>query len=771
MSHSENLSLNRQCAADGPDDSAILVLTDRPSWADLNAGRFLTDHAGKVFWDSLRSGTGLLRSHVRVDAICQGPVPGNDYRLLDVMTKAAWEIDTVQRISAIRPRLIVALGDWALDLLTGRKSSDLWHMSLLPAMREDFPKVLSLLHPDRVFREYASTFYYKLAASRIAKESQYPEIRRPFRESIVRPSPHEAISFLASVTEAEWLSVDIETGQGQITCVGFAADPLRGMSIPALPQNYADVNEWHMVWQAMSRALGGPSKKVFQNGVYDLSYFSAYGIRVENFFHDTMLAQKVLYPEFPVGLDNIARIYTEEPYWKSDAKNWSARTDIDSLYHYNVKDVCVTLEAAFAQRTDLERRGLTRFFYEYVMALAKGPALEMSWRGLPLDVAERERLANEAELRMKTLSDGLSVASEQVLGKPLNTRSPVQVKAFLNAVGYKRLPFMDGKETSNKGALMKLRLKSPKCPHLNALIEVSEVQKELSSYLRFEYSDDMRVRYTLNLAGTETLRGACYKDPWDRGLNAQTIPSGLKSMFRAPEGRTLLEVDLKQADARVVAWDSADPILVEFYRSGKDIHRYVASQPELFNCSPDAVTKEQRQLGKKVGHAANYGVGPATLVESCLKEMNLVITQQKAAQMLQGYYRAFPGIVRWQGRIRDEVSQTRALTSPTGWKRYFYGRFDQTLLKEAYAWRPQHVVAYTINQLVLWLYGKYDLLIQTHDSLLIEVDDDVLGEALIRVKEQDRWNPTYPMNGGDLRIPIEVKVGKVWSAAKEVFSG
>lgn len=771
MSHSESLSLNRLCAADGPEDAAILILTDRPAYADVNAGRFLTDHNGKTLWDSLRSGTGLLRSQVRVDAICQDACPGNDHKLLDIMNRAAWEIDCVQRIKAQRPLIIVALGDWPLDLLTGQKSADKWHMSLLPSMRQDFPKVLSLLHPERVFREYSSTFYYKLAAGRIAREARYPEIRRKERVPIVRPSVPDSLAYMSAVYEAEYLSVDIETCAGQITCVGLSADPLLGISIPTLPQHYESETEWYEIWSGLNRLLRGPSRKVFQNGIYDMSYFSKYGIPVANFFHDTMLAQKVLYPEFPVGLDNIARIFTEEPYWKDDAKNHSGRYEVDKLYRYNVKDACVTLEAMFAQRTDLEKRGLTGFFYDYVMKLASGPAPEMSWRGLPLDVVERERLRVEAQAKLDGLTAQLSEMSQKFMGKPLNTRSPAQVKTFLWHVGYKRLPFIDGKETSNKGALMKLRLKNPKCPVLNALIEISEVQKEISSYLTFEHDPDNRVRYTLNLAGTETLRGTCYKDPWDRGLNAQTIPGGLKSMFKAPEGRTLVEVDLKQADARVVAWDSADPILVEFYRSGKDIHRYVASQPELFNCLPDQVTKEQRQLGKKVGHAANYGVGPGTLADSCLKEMNLVVSQNKAAQMLQGYYRTFPGIVRWQGRIRDEVSQTRALTSPTGWKRYFYGRFDQNLLKEAYAWRPQHVVAYTINQLVLWMSGTYDLLIQTHDSLLIEVDDAELEGALSRIKDQDKWNPTYQMNGGSLRIPIEVKVGKVWSEAKEVFSG
>lgn len=771
MLPSENLSIARHCLPDGPEDAKILILTDRPGYADVNAKRLLTDHAGRVLWDAFRSGTGLLRTHVRVEAVCEDGIPGNDWRMIDMQRRMFWEYDCIERVRKIKPNIIVALGDWPLELLTGNKSADKWHMSLLASQNSELPKVLSLLHPERVFREYSSTFYYKLAAGRIAREAQYPEIRRKSQNMLVRPSPGEIMQTLDRLKNAEWLSVDIETAGNQITCAGFAATPGEGICVPGGVQNYETQETWFGVWQKIAEVLQGPAKKVFQNGIYDISYFSKYGIAVSNFHHDTMLAQRVLYPEFPVGLDNVARIYTEEPYWKDDAKEWSLKKDIDLLYRYNVKDACVTLEAAFNQMSDLRTRGLEGFFYDYVMRLAKGPALEMSWRGLPVDSVERNRLADETRKRIEELQKIIDDKAIALSGKSLNTRSPLQVKQFLSQIGYKRLPFKDGKETSDKGALMKLRLKNPKCPYLNALIEISEANKELSSYLQFDYDPDERVRYTLNLAGTETLRGTCYKDPWDKGLNAQTIPGNLKSMFRAPVGRTFIEVDLKQADARVVAWDSADPILVDFYQSGKDIHRYVASQPELFNCAPDQVTKEQRQLGKKVGHAANYGVGPATLVDSCLKEMNLVITQYKAAQMLQGYYRAFPGILRWQERIRDEVSRTRALRAPTGWIRYFYGRYDQHLLKEAYAWRPQHVVAYTINQLVLHLSGKYDLLLQTHDSLLIEVDESDYEQAMTDIRNQAAWNPLYKMNGGELRIPIEVKCGNVWSQAKEVFSG
>ncbi len=764
------LNAPKFCSPDGPDDTKIVVLTDRPGWGDLNSGRFLDDHAGRCFWDAMRS-AGILRSHVRVEALCHEDIQNRAHYELSREAKTAYETTTLERLSRLHPTLLITLGDWALEFATGLKSADKYHLSVLRNIDPNGPKVLSLLHPERVFKEHTSAFYLRLGASRALREARYPGIKQPDRNLIIRPTFDQTLSYLHRIERANWLSVDIETAYGHITCLGLGSAPSEAITIPTLPENWKSIDEWHAVWAAIARCLASPAKKVMQNGVYDTTYLASYGIRVNNFAHDTMVAQRILHPELPVGLDNIARIYTDEPYWKDEGKDHKNVKDWDSYYRYNAKDVCVTLAAAWAQQVDLKRRGLDGFF-RHTMEYAAGPVLEMSWTGLPLDTVERERLTTAGEARVKGLEETLNTISQELLQRPTNPRSPAQVKALLAAAGFKRLPFIDGKETSNKGALMKLRLKKPDSKLLEALIENSEAQKEVSSYLRIDIDIERNViPFTLYAAGTETMRSSCGKDPWNRGLNAQTIPSHLKTMIRVPEGEVLVEVDLAQADARVVAWDAAEPMLIKFFREKRDIHRYVASQPELFGGAESAITQEQRQLGKKVGHASNYGVGPATLVESCLKEMNLVITERKAEAMLGAYYRTFPGIKRWHERIKTELSRTRSLTAPTGYTRTFMGRLDQSMHREAYAHLPQHLVAYAINRLILKAYGQFRILLQIHDSGLFRIPLPLLDSFLALVKDQDSWNPTYNLSGGALRIPVEIKYGACWGEMKKIYEG
>jgi DNA polymerase-1 len=264
------------------------------------------------------------------------------------------------------------------------------------------------------------------------------------------------------------------------------------------------------------------------------------------------------------------------------------------------------------------------------------------------------------------------------------------------------------------------------------------------------------------------------KDPWGNGFNPQTAPKEIRKQFLAPGNSFFIEVDLKQAENRFVAWAGPVPRLMELFNSGVDVHKYVASMPGLFNKPIDQITNDERQLGKKTGHAANYGMGPKTLAEQCLLEMDLVISESKAEMLLEGYHGEFPEIrSRYQKNIEIEVNRSRRLRSVLGRERVFYGRFDDALLREAYAYKPQATVTDCINHLVLHMFGRpgVKLIVQVHDSLLMEVAVHEIESTLELIKDQNAWNPNLELPGGKLQIPIEIKLGKRWGELREVFSG
>lgn len=684
--------------------------------------------------------------------------------------------------------VIVTMGEYSLRLVTGKRGIDKWHLSPLDTLPEiKCRKCIPTFDMIRTQKQYELGLYQELSFRRALSESKTTTYERTPERFLLNPSVEETLAVLDFLVTQPTLAIDVETGYGQINTVGFAWSPSDAIAINVLPARLED-SSYYKLWQSIAKVLGGPAQKIFQNFIYDTSYFSAYGIRVVNTFHDTMWAQKFLYPELEMGLGNVGRMFTNRPYWKDDGKvtseeskkkDWGAVRDWTRHYTYNCRDTTGTFEGCFSQRLDLKGRGLLQTFDDYVMRLAD-PILEMCGNGIPFDPEIRRTLQRETESKI----EGLTKKLHAEVGRELNPRSPKQVMSYLKEQGIdlpKKYDKAKGnyRESADASSIKKIRLKHPTLEALGTLADIRSLDKAFGSYLNFETKEgENLLRYSLNGCGTETLRFAGNKDAWDRGFNIQTIPReggdvSIKSMFVAPPAHSFIEVDLRQAESRFVAYDSADKTLMDMLESGADVHRYVAA--EIFKVSQNEVTKDQRQLGKKAGHGANYAMKESVFIETCFAEMDLVLTRTQAKETLDAYHKLFPGIRRWHEWIREELRVHRKLTSPSGWERYFYGRFGDDMFKEAYAWRPQHTIPWITNHLMFHLRderrrGNCDLrvLVQVHDALYLLARDEEVEKVARICLDHRAWHPEVVLKGGKLFIPSEVKTGKVMSELKEV---
>ena len=158
-----------------------------------------------------------------------------------------------------------------------------------------------------------------------ARESAYPEIRRPPREIWIEPSLSDISEFISThIAGCRLLSVDIETSGSRVTCIGFATSASIAIVIPFddirkkdgsyWPSREDEVKCWHLVRSVLS---DGSIPKLFQNGVYDISFLlRAYGIKVLGAAEDTMLLAHALQPESLKGLGYLGSIYSDEGAWK-----------------------------------------------------------------------------------------------------------------------------------------------------------------------------------------------------------------------------------------------------------------------------------------------------------------------------------------------------------------------------------------------------------------------------------------------------------------------
>lgn len=239
--------------------------------------------------------------------------------------------------------------------------------------------------------------------------------------------------------------------------------------------------------------------------------------------------------------------------------------------------------------------------------------------------------------------------------------------------------------------------------------------------------------------------------------------------------KKMFEVDLMQAESRFIAWDAPITKMKQMYLDGVDIHKYVAGK--IFKKSESLIVDDERQLGKKAGHAANYKTGAGTLADECLKEMDLVLSVSEAQAILDGYHDSWDGdLGRWQERQYKTVLSTGKLTTPFGRTRYFYDRPGPSLERECCAQVPQATIPDVINCLVKYLFfrrpvSSLRLLLQVHDAVYFECDEKDDKKVIDFICNQDQWNPVMKLLGGDLRIPIEIKAGYNLKEKEFIFKG
>lgn len=238
------------------------------------------------------------------------------------------ELDRLgHELSAVQPNLIVAVGAKALWALTNTAAIGTMRGTVMPsrlARAEGF-KVLGTYHPSFLFRGGWHNRPIVVADLMKAKrEGEFPEIRRPKRMVLVRPSLAEFENWVEETlaNPPPLLGVDIETYRRTITMIGFASGRGEAVVCPFIGGRESEGSFWEtpeaemLAREQCQRLLGSSISKVTQNGIYDIQYLMDEGFELSHFDEDTMLLHHSLYPEMLKGLGFLGSIYTAEPAWK-----------------------------------------------------------------------------------------------------------------------------------------------------------------------------------------------------------------------------------------------------------------------------------------------------------------------------------------------------------------------------------------------------------------------------------------------------------------------
>jgi DNA polymerase-1 len=275
-----------------------------------------------------------------------------------------------------------------------------------------------------------------------------------------------------------------------------------------------------------------------------------------------------------------------------------------------------------------------------------------------------------------------------------------------------------------------------------------------------------RIHTTFNQVGTATGRLS------STNPNLQNIPvrtavgREIRAAFIAAEGNLLMSADYSQIELRLMAHFSQDPLLLDAYRTGKDIHTLTAA--EVFEVDAETMDKETRARAKAVNFGIVYGISPFGLAAQ------LGIDQKIAKEYIARYFERYRGVADFIERTLETVRRDQSVRTAFGRVRPIPDIQSRNPNQRGFAERTavntplQGTAADLIKIAMLRIDAamrarglRSVMTLQVHDELLFDVVPEEAEEMQALVK-------TEMESAAEFSVPIvaEVGLGKNWRDIK-----
>lgn len=649
-------------------------------------------------------------------------------------------------------KIIIALGNVAMLALCDRGVGiGKWRGSVLRSTLLLNKLVIPTIHPKSIIRPIGQYKNKRLMiwdlkrAKGIVDNGWHPKERN----IIVRPTYSVILNFLEVCRQygeeygnTIFYDIEVDVFNGEMTCISFAYDAENVISIPFTCEHgdYMTPPQEMGVLKLIANLLQNPKIKIGgQNLAFDCTYMlRKYGIAASN-IEDTMVAQKVLLPDYPVGLHFITSLYTDLPYYKDDGKYWlKGIGSFEGGWRYNAIDSIVCAEALPKQMVDLEKQ---RNYYTYLRkAKSVLPYVFMMENGIRINLGSMSQAYDEMGIEIERTLLKLQAQCQKVTENPtfnLNPNSPKQVANYFYVT--KGLPAYrhKGSVTTNEKALKRIARKGH--GEASTILKLRGLTKERSTFLDPAKVDpDGRMRCSYNPVGTRYARASSSENIFGTGNNLQNQPHRILTHFLADQHHVFYGPDLSQAENRIVAYEGRIAPMIKCFEEGNDVHGLTTQIILAIIYGPEKCQdigikslshlgdgkKTWRDWGKKANHGLNY--------DQRYKAFSLQneIPERDGKLIVDTYHKGYPEVRSgYHAYVQKCINTNRTLTNLMGRQTIFLDAIDDNLYKEAYACIPQGTVGDVIDQRGLSfvyyngnpIFEFVKLCIQIHDQIGFQI--------------------------------------------------
>jgi DNA polymerase-1 len=421
------------------------------------------------------------------------------------------------------------------------------------------------------------------------------------------------------------------------------------------------------------------------------------------------------------------------------------------------------LRLAPALRAEVEKQGLSELYEKIDLPLA--PVLaRMEAAGVRVDQQELEKISARAQEEISRLEREIY----KLAGFEFNIKSTQQLAEVL----FDKLNLQPPRK-------MRTKVRSTAAEVLEELALVHELPRKVLEHrelakLKSTYADALprlihpatgRLHTRFSQTGTATGRLS------SSNPNLQNIPvrtelgREIRAAFVAAPGSLLLSADYSQIELRILAHLSEDPILVESFRRGEDIHSRTAQ--EVFGIAPFAQTREHRRVAKVINFGVIYGLSAFGLAQQ------LGIDTKEASKFIAAYFERYSGVKKY---LDAQIAEVRK----TGFTKTLFGRTrpipeinspqpalrnfaERTAMNTPMQGAAADLIKLAMIELDRRLDGQFEsrMILQVHDELLFEAPEPELPRLTQLVKEV--------MEGvHKLSVPlvVDTKAGANWRDMK-----
>lgn len=572
--------------------------------------------------------------------------------------------------------------------------------------------------------------------------------------------------FIKKLMEQKEVCFDVETTDldpinASLVGIAFSYEAGKGYYLP-FPSNFDEAKK--QIEELKPFFESETNMKIGHNLKYDYKVLYKYGIRPKGKSFDTMIAHYLLNPDMRHGMDVLAETYLSyqplpiENLIGRKGKNQKTfdQVELELQKEYAVEDADVTFRLKQLFESELIKVGAMKLFEEVEMPLME-VLVEMEMTGIRLDI----RVLNEQSEIITAEIKKLENTIYEEAGEEFNLNSPKQLGDILFEkleLDKKAKKTKTGQYATGEEILIKLR---DKHSIIESILNYRQLQKLKSTYIDAlpkevrEKTNRVHTTFIQTTAATGRLASV--------NPNLQNIPirseqgrQVRKAFVASDENHCLVSADYSQIELRIIAELSQDPVMLEAFRKGEDIHKSTAAK--VFKVSLDEVSQEQRSHAKTVNFGIIYGVSAFGLAEQT------GLSRSESKQLIDVYYETYPilkeyidkqiHLAREQGFVETILGRRRYLRDINSRNAIVRGHAERNAVNAPIQGSAADIIKIAMIRIQRELQRKYKtkMLLQIHDELIFDVPKDELEDVKHQIK-------SIMESAVSLSIPLVVDVG------------